>query len=128
MRKFPIYAFAAVLSLSAASLVSGQGRAIKPYQTPPTQPPTPLGFGTVLCVADGISGAELPDSTIVMGPVSIQATSPVASPSAGLSAVTVSISNNTTLKTSSYVVTFVDNDTSDTLNCGDTIVSIVPAA
>ena len=128
MRKFGIYAFAAVLSLSAASVVSGQGRAIKPYQTPPTQPPTPLGFGTVLCVADGISGAELPDSIINMGPVSIQATSLVTSPSAGLSAVTVSISNNTTSKTSSYVVTFVDNDASGTLNCGDTIVSIVPAA
>ena len=129
MRKFGIYAFAAVLSLSAASVVSGQGRAIKPYQTPPTQPPTPLGFGTVLCVADGISGAQLPDATIVMGPVTIQASSSVTTDiGTGLSTVTVSINNSTTSKTSYYVVTFVDNDTTGTLSCGDTIVSIVPAA
>jgi len=126
MRKLAIYALVAVLSFPAVSVVSAQSRAIKPYQIPPTQPPTPLGFGTVLCVADGISAGELPSSTIIMGPVTIQAASTVSS-SNGLSAVTVSIDNSKTSKSSLYVVTFVDNDSSATLNCGDTIVSIVPA-
>ena len=125
MRKFAIYTLAALLFLPAVSLAASQSRAIKPYQTPPAQTPTPLGFGTVLCVADGVSGASLP-GTIALGQVIVESTSLIYSPSSGLLAINVSIANGTL--SSQYVITFVDNDLSNTLNCGDTIVSIVPAS
>ncbi len=126
MRKFAIYALAVLLSLP--SIAFAQGRAIKPYQTPPAQTPTPLGFGTVLCVADGIAGESLgtAGSSITVGQVTVTSTSGIFSPSAGLSAIDVNITNGTL--TSAYVITFVDNDGSTTLNCGDTIVSIGPAS
>jgi len=125
MRKLAAYIFAALLIVPATSVALGQSRAIKPYQTPPLGTPTPLGFGTVLCVADGVAGASLP-GIITVGQATITSTSGVSSPSAGLSAITVNISNGT-LTSADYIITFVDNDSSDTLNCGDTIVSIVPA-
>ncbi len=124
MRKFASYVLAALLFLPG--IASAQGRAIKPYQTPPLQTPTPLGFGTVLCVADGVSGASLGSTgTIVLGQVTITSSGFTSAP-AGLLAIDVNITNGTL--TSQYVVTFVDNDASATLNCGDTIVSIIPAS
>ena len=130
MRKFAIYALAGMLTLpvSIASAQFNQKGGLKPIHVPPTQTPTPVGFASVLCVADGISGASLPGSTIDIGPVTIEGSNPSIGAPPATSTVLVTITNNRTAASSSYVVTFVDNNTDSTLNCGDTIVSVVPAS
>jgi hypothetical protein len=129
MRKFAIYALAGILSLSAISVASAQVRGQKPTQIPPIQSPgahtpTPLGFSTLLCVADAlVGGVSLPGDPIVLfgGQVIIEATSAVVT-SNGLSAINVNITHGKS--SSEHTITFIDTDSSGTLNCGDTIVSV----
>ncbi len=128
MKKFAAYALLGMLALpvSVASAQFNQKGGLKPIQTPPTQTPTPVGFASVLCVADGISGAALPTNSITLGGSTI--TGGLVNTVSGISTITVTITNNTTSTSSQFVVTFIDNNTDNNLDCGDTIVSVVPAS
>jgi len=62
-----------------------------------------------------------------LGPVSISGSTATLI-SAELSQMLVTVTNNKTSKSNNYVITFIDAGAIGTLDCGDTIVSIVPAA
>jgi hypothetical protein len=126
MRKFAIYALAGMLALPISLASAAQSGGLKPPKTPPSYTPTPLGFSSVLCVADGISGATLPGTPIVIGQVSITADSSIYAYDT-YSAIDVLISNGTT--SGKYTVIFVEqNADASTLACGDLIIAVVPYA
>ena len=123
MKKFAIYALAGMLALPVSVTSAAQKGGLKPPQTPPTYTPTPLGFSSVICVADGLSGATLPGSPITLGQVTI--TAPEAVYSYGdFSAIDVTIANGTT--SGKYTIIFVEKNGNTTLECGDQIISVVP--
>jgi hypothetical protein len=134
MRKFAIYALAGMLALpvSIASAAPSQPGGLKPPQSPPAYTPTPLGFSSALCVADGISGAKLTNINdfFTIGQVTVRALSTVyLYDSNGNSAINVAISNGTT--TASYTIIFQDSTTTGSLgslDCGDLIIAVIPYA
>jgi len=121
MQKFAIYALAAMLALPISVASAAQS-----HQKPSSIPPSPLGFSTLICTADGTGGVSLPPG-FTIGVVSVTGTTPLSTGSPGVYTIDVNMDNGTH-KSNDYVVTFIDNDGSQTLNCGDTIVSIAPAS
>jgi len=123
MKKVAVYALAGFLVLPLSAVSAAPSRQ-KPSTIPPTQSPTPLGFSTLLCTADAlIGGASLPGSIeLFAGQVIIESTSGISSPATGLLAIDVQISHGTS--SSNHTITFIDTDSSNTLNCGDGIVSV----
>jgi hypothetical protein len=132
MKKFAIYALAGMLTLPisvASAQQFNQKGGLKPIQIPPTQTPTPVGFASVLCVVNGLSGESLGNGTgFTFDGFEFTGSSLVLAAPPATSTITVTIINTKTLTQSSYVVTFVDNNTDSLLDCGDTIVSVVPAS
>ena len=129
MRKFAIYALAATLALpvSIASAQFNQKGGLKPYSVPPAQTPTPVGFASVLCVVNGISGESLGNNTgFTFQGYTFTGSNLNLGASGTPSTITVTIMSDTTLTSSQYVVTFID-DGDTFLDCGDKIVSVVPA-
>lgn len=131
MKKFAVYALAGMLALPISGASAAQSNhGLKPPQTPPTYTPTPMGFSSVLCVVNGLSGATLPaNSPITLNQTIITALGSVYSYDGTYSAIDVSITNGGT--TGSYTIIFQDSTTSgtlDQLDCGDLIVSIQPIA
>lgn len=125
MKKFVTCALALSLSIPAISTALAQPNQIPPVQVPPAQRPSPQGFGTLLCLADALlGGAALPGDPIVLfgGQVVIDDISTLQS-SNGLLAIDVRITHGTSF--SDHTVTFIDANSSGTLNCGDTIVSVL---
>jgi hypothetical protein len=93
-------------------------------QAPQGQGTTPLGFSTLLCMADALlDGAALPGDPIVLfgGQVMVGDLSEV-STSNGFSTIMIRVTHGKTH--SDHTITFIDTDSSGTLNCGDTIVSV----
>ena len=126
MKNFAIYALAGMLALPISVTSAAQKGGLKPPQTPPTYTPTPLGFSSVICVADGLSGATLPGSPISLGQVTITALGAVY-PYGDFSAIDVSIANGTTTS-GNYTIIFVEKNSNTSLECGDQIISVVPLA
>ena len=130
MRKFPIYALVGMLALPLSGALAAQSnRGLKPPQTPPTYTPTPVGFSSVMCVVNGLSGATLPSSS----PINLYQTTitalGVVYPYGNYSAIDVSISNGGT--TGNYTIIFQNSTTTgtvDQLECGDLILSVQPLA
>jgi hypothetical protein len=133
MKKFAVYTFAVMLALpisvaSAAQSFNQRG-GLKPYSVPPTQTPTPVGFASVLCVVNGISGESLGNGTgFTFNGFDFTGSNLSLALAPATSTITVTITNDTTLTSSQYTVTFVDVNGDSVLDCGDTIVSIVPAS
>jgi hypothetical protein len=130
MRKFAIYALAGMLSLPLSGALAAQSNhGLKPPKTPPTYTPTPVGFSSVMCVVNGLSGATLPASS----PINLYQTTITALgavyPYGDYSAIDVSISNGGT--TGNFTIIFQDSTTTataDQLDCGDLILSVQPLA
>lgn len=121
MKRFAVYALAGMLALPISGASAAQS-----HQKPSSTPPSPLGFSTLICTADGTGGVSLP-GTFTMGIVTVTGTDLLSTGTPGVYTITVNIDNGTH-KSNNYLVTFIDDDNSGTLNCGDTIVSIVPAS
>jgi len=131
MKKFAVYALAGMLAfpISGAAAQYNQKGGLKPIQVPPAQTPTPVGFASVLCVVNGLSGASLFEgSTFSLNGFTVEGSNLVVGTSPVTSTILVTIINDKTLSSGTYTVTFVDNNTDSKLDCGDTIVSIVPAS
>lgn len=120
MKKFVAFAIAGFVCLATIPPAFAAGPRV-PSQSQNQKGP---GFSTLLCMADILGEAALPGDPIVLfgGQVIVEAISAVTSPSAGVSAIDVRITHGQ--KCSEHTITFVDVNTSGTLNCGDTIVSV----
>jgi hypothetical protein len=121
MKKLIVFIASGFLFLATIPPVFAKG---PQGQAPQGQGTTPLGFSTLLCMADALlDGAELPGDPIVLfgGQVMVDDLSPV-STSGGFSTIMVRITHGKTH--SDHTITFTDTDLSGTLNCGDTIVSV----
>jgi len=123
MKKLIVFVFSGFLFLTSIPPVFAKG---PQGQAPQGKGTTPLGFSTLLCVADGVlGGASLSTigDTIVLfgGQVILQAMSSVTT-SNGVSTIMVQITHGTS--SSTHTITFVDRDSNNALNCGDTIVSV----
>jgi len=125
MKKFAIYALAGMLALPISVTSAAQKGGLKPPQTPPTYTPTPLGFSSVMARADGLSGATLPGSPIILGQVIITALGDVYA-YGDFSAINVNIANVT--GSGNYTIIFVEKNSNTSLECGDQIISVVPLA
>ena len=130
MKNFAVYALAGMLALPISGASAAQSNhGLKPPKTPPTYTPTPMGFSSVMCVVDGLSGATLPDSSpITLHQATITATGTVY-PLGDYSAIDLTISNGG--RTASYRIIFQDSATTGTLgqlDCSDLIVSVQPFA
>jgi hypothetical protein len=121
MKKFIVFIVSGFLFLTTVPPVFAKG---PQGQSGQGQGTTPLGFSTLLCMADALlDGAELPGDPIVLfgGQVIVDDLSEV-STSNGVSTIMVRITHGKTH--SDHTITFIDSDSSGKLNCGDTIVSV----
>jgi hypothetical protein len=120
MNQFASVALAGALCLSTISPVLSA----QPPQIPTTAP-TPLGFSTLVCVADALVGAALPSGEPIVlfgGQVKIESVSDIYSAN-DILAIDVKIAHGK--KSSQHTITFTDDGLSpNTLNCGHAIVAI----
>ena len=121
MNQFRTIVFSGLLSVIAITAAP----AAQFTKVPPIQRTSPLGFSTLLCLADGLLGGvslkTQGDSFELFGrQVMVSATSSLSTAN-GVSSINVQIFHGTS--SSAHTITFVDRD-SDGLNCGDTIVSV----